>query len=157
VNAIWMNDNSQPSKKYYFETEDGRRGECNQLSGLFELLIEPDYQDIEDISAKATVWILLLRRIAITLGQHGQKADVYDGIGKVFSNYEDDDESEFETDNIYVLDAWNEETTIASLISSDIIVIFEKNDSLIGYGEVSAKKIEGALPNDFKPPLERET
>ncbi|RUT39502.1 hypothetical protein EJP82_26080 [Paenibacillus anaericanus] len=154
--GTWLVGNTQPSKKYYVETENGRRGEAEGISGIFNLIIDPGYSETEDISTKALMWILILRQNAISLAQFGQRADVYDGLGKVFSNYEQEGDLEFGDEMPLLLDAWSEETTIASLLFTGFIQLYVKDNSLQGYELLSPEKMEGAYPTDFKPPHQRE-
>jgi len=151
----WLN-NTQPTQNYYITTIDGRRGEAGDLAGIFELLIEPKYFEIEEESAKAVTWIRLLNNVAVFLVQNGIKADVYDGLGRVFSNYAGQEgDLEFFDDDPVILDAWNEETTLASLIRIGYLDIYVKDDSLQGYQIVEPGKLEGALTPDYKPPFQR--
>lgn len=154
--SSWIENNKQPTKKYYFETENGRRGEAEKISGIFNLLIDRGYSETEDISAKAVMWILLLRQNATSLAQVGQRADVFDGLGKIFSNYDEQEgDLEFGSEQTLLLDAWSEESTVSSLVRTGFIQLYVKNNSLQGYELLSSEKMEGAYPSDFKPPHQR--
>ncbi|OAB28409.1 hypothetical protein [Paenibacillus macquariensis] len=125
--ANWLESTLQPTKLYYIKTIDGRRGESDSAVEIFDLLCGSGYSDCEDRATHLIMLSLLLKQVAMLLAQEENMADVYDGLGKIYSNYEKQEgEMKFNQEEITVLDSWDESTTIQSLIKTGYIELYQK-------------------------------
>lgn len=132
----FLNAGQEPSLPFVVEFFDGRIGEAIDPLYLMDLIIHPDFSDIDEVETMYLLGVKTLRDVAATtLAMQGIRAVVYDGLGPIYDNgvprYEDEElessELEFKNpDNPVILDGWDPWTVVASLIKVRYIKIIEK-------------------------------
>lgn len=131
----WLRDTEEPTKNYYFELQDGRRGESDTAIQLFDLLANPHYADTDDRVTQIMMLGAMSKDIAVAhFAIRGIRAKVYSGVGLFYDNgqqvYEDEQSEaqavKFTDDDIAILDFWNEWTCIASMIRNGFMTLYEK-------------------------------
>ncbi len=131
----YLEDGQEPTLPFLIEFMDGKRGEAISPLYLMDLIIHPDFSDVDDIETLYLLTVKKLRDIAgTTFSTNRVHTRVYDGIGPFYGNqlsrHEDEvkeeKEIEFVNDEPIILDGWDSWTAVASLIKSGYIKLYER-------------------------------
>jgi hypothetical protein len=141
----WLGEDQTANMRYVIELYDGRRGQADTALSLFDLLCAPDYSDCDD---RVTQIMLLCSKLkdvaAYDLSTREIRTQVFSGMGLFFDNgapkHQDETEEagaiRFTNEQPLILDAWDEWTTMASLIQCGYLKLYEKAHQLTSAEQV---------------------
>lgn len=133
-------DDLAPTMPFYVEFNDGRRGEAKTPLALMDLIIDPNYSDIDDPETAAMVTLNFARDLAASFALELRRAVVYDALGPFFDTgiprFEDEVNEEviFEEGEPVIIDAFDNWTLVKSMVDNGIIRLYEKIPVWIGKG-----------------------
>lgn len=129
----YLSPDETASMPFLIEFQDGKRAEASSPLYVMDILVHNDFSDVNEIE---TLYLLCAQKLRDIAGQdlalEGVKAKVFDAAGLLFDNTKEmkNEEKEYADiefqDETIVLDAFDPWTTVASILKTGLVKMYEK-------------------------------